>query len=130
MKVTKTFKPHQNGAKRFFKQYQDQLVAVRYRQEGLKQYTTIELIVDEKDIDHKLHYLKTPVHSYSPEDYLPIRVQWNELEDRHAVKSAGGLWQQSDRVWALPFPAVTTLGLQNRIVENLKEKYLNMDFYM
>ncbi len=49
MNVKATLVPGQNGTKRLYKKYGDQLVCVRYRNDKARQkrLKTIELIIDE-----------------------------------------------------------------------------------
>lgn len=52
MDVVKTIKPGKAGSRKFQRRYGDDLIAVRYRDDNdtQKRYTTIELVVDTRDI--------------------------------------------------------------------------------
>lgn len=130
MRVIKTFKPNKPGAKRFYKQYKEQLVAVRYRQHQNTIYTTIELVIEQRPAySTPEHYLNHKILNVNDDDYLPIKVSFDETELRYAIKSNGGKWQTEDKVWALPYGLIKVMGLSNRVQQHLMPKYSQMDFY-
>ena len=86
------------------------LRARRYREESGKRYKTVELIVEETEWVRK-------VKRSAGAALVALRINWNELELRRIVKSAGGTWDPVKRVWELCRDRVVELGLEQRIVK-------------
>ncbi len=86
MDVKTTLAPGQNGTKRLYKTYGDQLVCVRYRDEKAhcKRLKTIELIIDELDW--------SPGVTIPRDSRVAIQIDYGEIELRDLVKGAGGFW--------------------------------------
>ena len=116
MDVIKTIKPHAAGAKRYQQKWNEKLVAVRYRKDRVtgRQYTTVELIVDER---MPLH---TPDHERPPEfqrdGIAAIRVKFEEEKLRGLIKSQGAKWDKTQKLWHLPLSDVKRMHLEARIV--------------
>ena len=110
MKARSTLKPHQRGAKKFFKQYGHQLLYVRYRYDPVqkKRFTTVELIVDEADW--------TPRHAPAPDQIVGVRVEVQEREVQKRMKQAGGKWNSQKKVWELRYDKVVAEGMHARMV--------------
>jgi hypothetical protein len=115
MRVRLKLKPGQRGTKRLLKQYGDRLLCVRYRydEETKKRYTTVELIVEEKQWEPP---------RFKPDDTVLIKIAFNELELRQNIKNAGGRWSRSAKAWKLPYKTACKLGLKARIVDEQNEK--------
>lgn len=83
--VRLTLKPGQRGTRRLLATYGDQLVPVRYRYDAArkKRFTTVEIVVDERDW--------TP-RSRRPLDgeVVGVRVAFDEIDVRRRVGEAGG----------------------------------------
>ncbi len=111
MKINKTIVSGQPGAKRWERKYGNSLLCVRYRydEETGKKFTTVELIVEEKNWDKRK--MKIP-HNKK----VPLRVLYGEKEIASLVKNAGGIWKREEKVWELAYKEVVSLGLEDRIV--------------
>jgi predicted aminopeptidase len=48
MRVEQTLRPGQRGTRRFVDRFGDRLVCVRYRAEGDRRVTMVELVVDDR----------------------------------------------------------------------------------
>lgn len=81
----------------------------RYDEESRRRCKTVELIVDEVDWVPKQRQASGTRRG-------GLRVGWEELEVRQAVKRAGGRWNPVQRVWELRHDLALQLGLQDRIV--------------
>mgnify|MGYP003670619786 CR=1 FL=1 len=105
MNVIKTMKPGQTGANRFLRKYGKQLVAVRYRRKpnDNKTYTTVEIIVDEREYAGKgLSILAT--HT----------IAFEEFQLRQQAKQIGAQWSKKHKVWVLLYHQAVELGLIHR----------------
>ena len=125
--VIRTLKPGTPGTKGFLRQYGQQLVAIRYRNDPLQQrcLTTIEIIVEEKPLSDSLpHSFKLGRRGRY---LLPIHVAFEETDLRERVKSAGGKWEREYKVWLLQESLVIEMGLYQRIVQPLMSKYDAVD---
>ena len=113
MRTSTTVQPEGRGARKFFAQYGDRLVCIRYRSDERqkKRFKTIELIVEE--------WPWTPPPSRKAgESLVLVKVAFSEKTLRQQIKEAGGLWNPDLQVWAIRYDRVVTLGLKNRIVED------------
>jgi hypothetical protein len=113
MRTSTTVHPGGRGARKFFAQYGDRLVCVRYRSDARQQkrFKTIELIVAE--------WPWTPPPPRRKADSLVlVKVAFPERELRQRIKDAGGVWDPDQHAWALRCEQVLALGLQARIVDN------------
>lgn len=111
MKIKRTILPDQPGAKAWKKIYGDNLICVRYRYDERmnKKLTTVEITVDKKDWEKRRD--KIPYNKI-----IPIIVTYDEIEISNLVRQAGGRWNNDEKVWELPYGAVISLGLEERIV--------------
>lgn len=102
--VTKKLAPDQPGAKKLTRRYGDALVCVRYRQDlaAGRRYTTVELVVDEGPI---------PTADRAPA-YVHLRIPYDDIELRQAVRQHGGLWDSRLRVWRVSRDAIRALQRQ------------------
>ncbi|MEJ2156388.1 MAG: hypothetical protein P8X96_13705 [Desulfobacteraceae bacterium] len=109
MDVKATLVPGQNGTKRLYKKYGDQLVCVRYRYDKARQkrLKTIELIIDEQDW--------SPGVTIPMDSRVAIRIDYGETELRELVKGAGGYWNPEKKVWMLSYHKVLEMGLEGRM---------------
>lgn len=111
MDVKATLAPGQNGTKRLYKKYGDQLVCVRYRYDKARQkrLKTIELIIDEQDW--------SPGVAIPMDSRVAIQIGYGETELRESVKMAGGYWNPEKKVWMLSYQKVLEMGLERRVVD-------------
>jgi hypothetical protein len=49
-------------------------------------------------------------------------VDWQEVELRDKVKTAGGRWNPARRLWELRYELVVALGLEDRIIRDLDDQ--------
>ena len=118
MQTKLTLSPGQRGTKKLLQQYGDQLVCIRYRynSELKKRFKTVELIIEEspwqpengKGTAKKTSRYDRPV-------YLRIGIREIELRDR--IKSAGGRWDNTEKLWVLSYRKAVEFGLETRIRE-------------
>lgn len=112
MKTRLVIRPGQNGTKKLLAKYGVRLLAVRYRYDETRRrrLKTVELIEEELPWDPPMP------KNRDPDELVLVRLQWDELDLRAAVKSAGGRWQQDRKLWQLRYAAVYGLALESRIV--------------
>lgn len=110
--ISKKLAPGQPGTKRYQRQFGDALVCVRYRihPETATRYTTVEIVVDEKQLPGF-----TAPGGTSDETLIALTIAYGEAELRQRVKQAGGKWDQDKKVWQLPYGIARQLGLHGRI---------------
>ena len=113
MEVKATIKPGLNGTKKYLQKYGDQLVCVRYRydKKNNRRQTTVELIVDEQDW--------ITGYNIKPDQVVPIKINFGEVDLRETVKEAGAYWDKSKKAWLLSLKEVYKLGLEKRILDEL-----------
>jgi len=116
--VKKKLIPGAQGTKRFLQQFGERLVCVRYRYDEAmtRRYTTIEVIVDEKDLPGGYNPLLQPRRH--PNTIVSIRVGYEEFELRGQIRQAGGRWDPNSKLWRLPYYKAAALALLDRMVEN------------
>ncbi|WP_295802984.1 hypothetical protein [uncultured Microbulbifer sp.] len=128
MKVIKTMRPHERGAKRFVERYGNRLCAVRYRQSdcGTKVFTTVEVIVDERQRTPQGMSLNV-VHAQRLQQPVALKVRYEETEIRQAIKHLGGKWSRQLQAWITTRDKAIVLGLAHRIEEGLAERCTDID---
>jgi hypothetical protein len=128
MEVIRTIKPGMPGSRRFQKHWGQNLVAVRYRRDLNKLYTTIEIIVDEREQADPSISLKA-VHAYRRQQLVAVTIAFEEQALRATAKSNGARWSVAGRAWVMPYNTAVALGLRSRIVEGLAEKCTDVELY-
>ncbi|MCB1843945.1 MAG: hypothetical protein KDI09_13360 [Halioglobus sp.] len=121
MPVTRTLKPGQPGTRRFQACWGDKLVAVRYRRSANTVYTTIEIIVDEREQPRPGVSLNA-VHADRRAAMVAVRIAYEEHVLRNAAKRNHARWDKTHKVWLMPRGTAVALGLQDRVVEGLAEQ--------
>ena len=103
-RVIKKLEPQAPGARRWAATYGDKLVCVRYRVDPQRQrrLTTVEIVVDEAPTLNSVR--------------VGVRVAWGEKELGLAVRTAGGVWDPTAKLWMMTLGQAKTLGLVDRIV--------------
>ena len=106
LRVSKTYPPDQNGAKRFALRYVDNLVCVRHRlsQNGSIRHTTVELLVESTPITSRARSL------------VAIRIPPTDKKTRTLLISCGAQWQPKLRYWLLSRLVAKNLHLLQCIV--------------
>lgn len=110
--ISKKLSPGQPGTKRYMRQFGAALVCVRYRThpETATRYTTVEIVVDEKQRPKSV--LPGGIEETTP---VAVTVAFGETDLRQRVKQAGGKWDQERKIWLLPYGIARKLGLHGRI---------------
>ena len=104
--VSKRLAPGQNGTKRLQAEYGEALVCVRYRQDGRKRYTTVELVIEEQAL---------PPRAVRLEDFIVVAIGYPERELRAQAKKSGARWDAEQRLWIMTRDLAKRLGIEDRI---------------
>jgi hypothetical protein len=128
MDVIPTIKPGRPGSIRFLQHWKDKLVAVRYRRdtENNKIYTTIELIVDERE-QAPPNISLLSAHAHKRRQAVAVTIAWEEHELRARAKQMGSCWSPLKKVWLMRYQTAVVLGIQDRIVQGLAEECTDVD---
>ncbi|HNA82732.1 MAG TPA: DUF5710 domain-containing protein [Thiobacillaceae bacterium] len=105
-RVSKRLTPGQNGTKRLQAEYGNALVCVRYRLDGRKRYTTVELVIDEQEL---------PPPATRLQDIVAVTIGYQERALRDQAKKLGAHWDAERRVWLMPRSTAKAIGLEARI---------------
>lgn len=128
MEVIRTIKPGMPGSQRFRKHWGDSLIAVRYRRDASKLYTTIEIIVDEREQSHHNISLNA-VHSFKRRQLVALPIAFEEGVLRATAKRSGAMWSVQRKVWVMPYSTAVALGIHNRVIEGLAEKCTDVEIF-
>lgn len=128
MKVTKTIRNNQSGAKRFKRQWGDNLIAVRYRYDSVHNelVTTIEIEVDRRPAPQK-GICQRAYLTAKRSEIVALAIGFHENELRHRVKQAGAKWSKVGKLWLISRNTAISLGFKDRIVEGGTDKCLDVD---
>ncbi len=134
MRTVKTLKPGQDGTKELLKRFGPSLLNVRYRydEDRREHVKTVELVVQRRSRDGEAECLGSPAPDAraSPETgsvsssgnggarirRVALRIGLRERGLQQRVKSAGGQWDPSRRVWYLRHDVAKQLDLLPRVV--------------
>jgi len=113
MKTRLILQPGQNGTKKLQLKYGGRLVAVRYRYDADRRlrFKTVELV------EEQMPWIPELPEQRSADELVLVRIGFDEVELRVAVRNAGGRWNQDRKLWQLRLGTVYELGLDRRIVE-------------
>ncbi|MCB1689026.1 MAG: hypothetical protein KDI33_11085 [Halioglobus sp.] len=128
MEVIRTIRPGLPGTRRFQKHWGDNLIAVRYRRDARKLYTTIEIVVDERDQPPSGVSLNG-VHAFKRRQLVAIPIAFEERALRAVAKQNKAMWSVRKKVWVMPYNTAVALGVQNRIIEGLAEKCADVELF-
>ena len=119
--VVKTLRPGVNGTKKFLQQYGESLVAVRYRRDRQRkrQLTTIELVIDERDPPDP-RFCRNGELSRQRVQMVSVKLDFDELDLRQAVKRCEARWDREKKVWWLKREDAVALRLLDRVVTGLE----------
>lgn len=122
-------RPSERGAKRFLERYGERLCTVRYRASdcGTKIYTTVEVIVDTRP---RAGEGICPNNTNAARQAQPValKIGYEEVEQRRAIKHAGGKWSRQIQAWITRRDEAIKLGLAHRIEEGLIELCTDIDW--
>jgi hypothetical protein len=117
MKVLKTFRPNDAGAKRLRNRFGESLVCVRYRLDELNDTLSSRWSSSSTPRGSDDASPAPPRIPPAREDTLvAVTVHYRETAARELVKQAGGRWRPELRAWELPLSVAERVGLANRIV--------------
>jgi hypothetical protein len=110
MRARRTLAPGQKGTKKLLRQYDAQLVCVRYRYDAERRlrFTTVELIIEQSP------WSPAPAR-VADGTLVGVRVGVSEVALQRQVKQTGGKWNPVARVWEMPYSRAMALGLEERI---------------
>jgi hypothetical protein len=128
MEVIRTIKPGMPGSRRFQKHWGENLVAVRYRRGANKAYTTIEIIVDEREQAVPPVSLNA-VHSFKRQQLVAVPIAFEERVLRAAAMRCNAMWSVEQKVWVMPYSSAVALGVHKRVVEGLAEKCTDVEYF-
>lgn len=125
MEVIKTLPAGQYGTKKHQRQWQDQLIAVRYRRDPKTHdvLTIKEIIVDRKTAGHA----KSPGYRRRTNEVVALHIAYCEAKLRAKVKATGARYSKQIKPWITTTAIVRRLALLQRIVEGAAEKCLDVD---
>ncbi len=103
-RVIKRLDPQAAGARRSAAACGEKLACVRYRVDPQIQRrpTTLQIVVDEAPTLNSVR--------------VAVPVAWGEKELGPAVRSAGGTWDSTAKLWMMTLGRAKSLGLADRIV--------------
>jgi hypothetical protein len=115
MEVEKTLRPGADGTAKYVNRFGDQLVCVRHRldRQANKRYTTVELILEERE--RTSHHLRP--YRAGPDDVCQLRVQAHERAMIELVRRANGRWEPETRTWLVASMEVERHCLWDRVVK-------------
>lgn len=126
--MIRTIRPGKPGSTRFKQHWGDRLVAVRYRKdsEAGKLFTTIEIIVDERELPPE--GVTFPQHrAIRRNTVVAVPISYDEYDLRMQAKQYGARWSRQQRVWLMRYDTAVVMGLQHRVVEGLAERCTDID---
>jgi hypothetical protein len=129
MEVIRTIKPGMPGSRRFQKHWGANLVAVRYRRDANKIYTTIEIVVDARE-QSRFPVSLNAVHSFKRRQLVAVPIAFEERALRAAAKQDSAVWSAANKVWVMSYRTAVALGVQNRIIEGLAERCNDVDLFV
>ena len=115
MEVIKTMRPGRPGTQRYLRRYGEKLVAVRYRHDPKRnrQLTTIELVVDEREMP------LTDKRVDENAKIRAVRIAPHQKDELRRLKAADAQWDEKRKVWWLPEKRVRIMRLKDYMVSGL-----------
>ncbi len=100
------------GTRRYQRQFGAALVCVRYRHDPVtcKRYTTVEVIVDERQMP-----APTTPKGVTEDETVAVAIGYGETELRARAKQAGTGWDAERKVWFMAYRMAVRLGLHGRV---------------
>ncbi|MEZ5573817.1 MAG: hypothetical protein R3E64_17655 [Halioglobus sp.] len=95
----------------------------------LKLYTTIEIVVDEREQAHPAISLNS-VHAFQRREPVAMPIAYEEGALRAAAKQSGAMWSVSRKVWVMPYTTAVALGVQSGVIHGLAEKCPEVELYL
>ncbi len=122
MRTVKTLKPGQKGTKELLTRFGPTLLCVRYRydEESREHLKTVELVVDRhtREGESECTGSRTPgvPSGGAAARRVALRIGWQERDLQRRLKSAGGRWDPTRRVWMVQRDVAERLDLLPRMV--------------
>lgn len=126
VKIIKTINAGKNGSRRLQREWGEKLLCVRYREHNKKIYTTIEIVIDERDKPPK-NVCQFQTLSNRNKTIVAIKVAYEEEELRAKIKRHGGKWSKALKLWLIPYQVATHLAIRDRIVPGQAERCPDID---
>lgn len=107
-RVVKKVTPPQKGSQQWARHYGTALVCVRYREDPRRatRYTTVELVVDVRQLPLQAHTL------------ILVPIAPNDEATRRKAIELGAKWKRRDNAWLMPLHAAIQLDLTNLTPDN------------
>lgn len=89
-------------------------------------YTTVELIVDERE-QAPPNISLVSVYAHKRRQPVAVPIAWEEHELRARAKQLGARWSQVKKVWLMHYQTAVVLGISDRIVQGLVEECIDVN---
>jgi hypothetical protein len=128
VKVLKTINAGDHGSQKYLRVWGDKLLNVRYREDQGRNIfvTTIEIVVDQRAKPPK-GVQQRGFLARRASAVVGVQINYSETELRLNVKSQGGIWDKTRRLWLLRHAQAIALGLKDRVVEFSPEDCPDLD---
>ena len=112
-RVAKKIKPNERGAIKIARNYGNELLCVRYREnpDGTERLTTVELVLERVMIQKR----------YDP--IVSFKIKPEEVELRLVAQSKGATYDGKNQMWNLVRSEVLRMGLRSRIAVTIEQLY-------
>jgi hypothetical protein len=70
------------------------------------------------------------VHAFKRRQHVAVPIAFEERALRSAAKQNDAMWSAAHKVWVMTYSAAVALGVQNRIIEGLAERWDDVDLYV
>ena len=111
--MAKKIKPSQRGAIKITRNYGNELLCVRYREnpDGTERLTTVELVVERVMIQKR----DDPIVSF--------KIKSDEVDLRRLAQCKGATYDSKNQMWSLVRSEVLRMGLRSRIAVTVDQLY-------
>ena len=115
-------RPGQKGTHRLVQKYGERLVCVRYRYDypNKTRYKTVELIIDAQPWEPPPPHpqeTRAPTREVHYTRQVAVRIGYEEKDLQRQIKTVGGAWSRTEKVWYANEYYVRQIGLGDRIVK-------------
>lgn len=118
MRTLKTLRPGQKGTRELMTRFGSSLLRVRYRydENTRERLKTVELVIQRRCRKRPAASRPSSRNNAAMSRKVASRIGWREVDLRRRVKSAGGRWDPTRKVWVLQRDFAERLDLLCRIV--------------
>lgn len=108
-RVVKKVSPPQKGSQQWLRCYGHALVCVRYREDPYQamRYTTVELVVDSRQMPLQLHTL------------VLVSIPPDAETTRRLAIELGAKWKRRDKAWLMPLRTAIQLDLTTLVPDSV-----------